>query len=121
MLLTMLKAKIHRAVVTAVDLDYEGSIMVDEELMEAAGILPFEQVQVVNIANGARFETYAIPGPRGGGDVALNGAAARLGLPGDRVIIMSYALVDEGEARTHRPAVVTVDAQNKRLPADAGT
>ncbi|MDI6710658.1 MAG: aspartate 1-decarboxylase [Thermoanaerobacterales bacterium] len=118
MLLTMLKAKIHRAVVTAVDLNYAGSITIDEELLEAAGILPYEQVQVVNTANGARFETYAIPGPRGGGTVALNGAAARLGLPGDRVIIMAYARMEEDEARAHRPAVVTVDAGNKVLPSN---
>lgn len=121
MLLTMLKAKIHRAVVTAVDLNYAGSITVDEELLEAAGILPYEQVQVVNIANGARFETYAIPGPRGGGTVALNGAAARLALPGDHVIIMAYGQMDETEARAHRPVVVTVDAENKKRPADGRT
>lgn len=117
MVLTMLKAKIHRAVVTAVDLNYAGSITVDEALLEAAGILPYEQVQVVNIANGARFETYAIPGPRGGGTVALNGAAARLAVPGDRVIIMAYARMDEAEARAHRPAVVTVDGKNRICPA----
>lgn len=111
--LKMLKSKIHRAKVTATDLDYEGSITVDEELLEAAGILVFEQVQVANLSNGARFETYVIPGARGSGTVTLNGAAARLAVPGDRVIIMAYAWCSENEVQGWAPRVVLVDGRNQ--------
>ncbi len=113
MLLAMLKAKIHRAVITDVNLSYTGSITIDEELLNASGILVHEKVQVVNLANGERFETYVIPGPRHSGAVILNGAAARLGLPGDPVIIMAYALMDEDEARNHQPRVILVDKNNR--------
>jgi len=114
MWLCLLKGKIHRARVTAADLHYMGSITVDQELMEAAGILPYERVQVVNINNGSRLETYALPGsPGGGGEVVLNGAAARWFSPGDLVIIMAYGFYTPEEARTHRPLVVLVDEKNR--------
>ncbi|NPV74212.1 MAG: aspartate 1-decarboxylase [Pelotomaculum sp.] len=120
MFLTMLKSKIHRATVTESNLNYMGSITIDEELMEAADILPNEKVQVVNNNNGARFETYVIKGPRGSGVICLNGAAARLVQPGDLVIIISYAIMDAGEARTYRPAVVMVDGRNKIVEVRRG-
>ena len=113
MLLNLLKGKIHCATVTEANLQYMGSITVDEELMERAGILPNERVQVVNNNNGARLETYTIPGPRGSGVVCLNGAAARCVQPGDVVIIMAYALFSEEEAKQHRPLVVMVDEKNR--------
>ena len=113
MLLNMLKGKIHCATVTEANLAYMGSITIDEELMEKAGILPNERVQVVDNNNGARLETYTIPGPRGSGVICLNGAAARLAQPGDIVIIMAYTLFTEEEGRTHKPKVVMVDEQNK--------
>ena len=112
MLLTVLKGKIHRAVVTQAELDYVGSITIDEQLMEAAGIQEYERVQVVDVENGRRLETYAITGVRDSGVVCLNGAAARLVQPGDRVIIMAYALMLPEEARASRPKVVFVDARN---------
>ena len=110
MLLTVLKGKIHRAVVTQAELDYVGSITIDEQLMEAAGIQEYERVQVVDVENGRRLETYAITGERDSGVVCLNGA--RLVQPGDRVIIMAYALMLPEEARASRPKVVFVDARN---------
>ncbi|MBF7082803.1 aspartate 1-decarboxylase [Desulfallas sp. Bu1-1] len=113
MLLTMFKSKIHRAVVTQADLNYVGSITIDEALMEAADILPNEKVQVVNNNNGARFETYVIPGPRDSGVICLNGAAARLVQPGDVVIIITYAMMNRDEARNFKPTVVLVDENNK--------
>ena len=113
MLLNMLKGKIHCATVTEANLAYMGSITSDEELMEKAGILPNERVQVVDNNNGARLETYTIPGPRGSGVICLNGAAARLAQPGDIVIIMAYALFTEEEGRAHKPKVVMVDEKNK--------
>ena len=113
MLLNMLKGKIHCATVTEANLAYMGSITIDEELMEKAGILPNERVQVVDNNNGARLETYTIPGPRGSGVICLNGAAARLAQPGDIVIIMAYALFTEEEGRVHKPKVVMVDEKNK--------
>lgn len=113
MLLNMLKGKIHCATVTEANLAYMGSITIDEELMEKAGILPNERVQVVDNNNGARLETYTIPGPRGSGVICLNGAAARLAQPGDIVIIMAYALFTEEESRVHKPKVVMVDEKNK--------
>ena len=113
MLLNMLKGKIHCARVTEANLQYMGSITIDEELMERAGILPNERVQVVDNNNGARLETYTIPGPRGSGVICLNGAAARCVQPGDVVIIMAYALFSEEEARSFRPSVVMVDEKNR--------
>ena len=109
----MWKSKIHRAVLTDADLNYMGSITIDRDLLEAADILPFEKVQVVNNNNGQRFETYAIEGEAGSGCVCLNGAAARLGQPGDILIILSYVQLDEKEARQHKPQVVFVDENNK--------
>jgi len=111
----MLKSKIHRAVLTGTELDYEGSIAIDRRLMEAADLLPGEQVHVLNINNGSRLETYVIEAPAGSGTVMLNGAAARLGCKGDLVIILSYATMSEEEARSYRPKVVRVDAKNQLL------
>ncbi len=107
---TMLKGKIHRASVTDANVNYEGSITIDRKLMEAADILPFEQVDVVNVNNGARFTTYAIEGEPG--EICINGAAARLAVKGDIVIILSYKQVTEEEARRHTPVLVYVDAAN---------
>lgn len=115
MLLTMLRGKLHRATVTEKNLNYSGSITIDEALLEAADILPGEMVQVVNLNNGARFETYTIAGPRNSGIVALNGAAARLAEPGDKVIVMAYALVPYQEARGLKPRIVLVDEANRVL------
>ncbi|MGQ9512083.1 aspartate 1-decarboxylase [Thermodesulfitimonas sp.] len=113
MLLTMLRGKIHRATVKETNLNYAGSITIDEALLDAADILPGERVQVVNINNGARLETYAIAGPRESGIVALNGAAARLGEPGDKIIIIAYAFIPYQEARGFRPRIVVVDENNR--------
>jgi len=113
MMLNLLKGKIHCATVTEANLQYMGSITIDEELMEQAGILPNERVQVVDNNNGARLETYTIPGPRGSGVVCLNGAAARCVQPGDVVIIMAYAFFTEEEAKGYQPLVVMVDEKNK--------
>jgi aspartate 1-decarboxylase len=110
---TMLKSKIHRATVTDANVDYVGSITIDSDLMKAADILPYEKVHVVDIDNGARLETYAIEGPSGSGAIEMNGAAARLVAKGDLIIIMSYAQVDETEARKLRPTVVLVDERNR--------
>jgi aspartate 1-decarboxylase len=107
------KSKIHRAVVTGAQLHYVGSITIDAELMRAADLVPYEQVQVVNVNNGARFETYVIPGAPGSGEVCLNGAAARLAVPGDLVIVISYASYDETEVVAHAPVVVFVDERNR--------
>ncbi len=118
--LTMMKAKIHRATVTNADLDYEGSITVDPALLEASGILPYEQVDVLNITNGARFTTYAIEGGTpGAGEMQVNGAAARLVQKGDLVIVVAYAQMEAAEARAHVPTVILVDAQNRPKPAQA--
>lgn len=113
MTLTMLKSKIHRATVVEANLDYVGSITVDPDLLETAGILEYEKVTVVDITNGARLETYTIEGERGSGMICLNGAAAKLINKGDIVIIMAYAQVDETEAKTMKPKVVFVDENNK--------
>lgn len=113
MFLTMFKSKIHRAVVTEANLNYLGSITIDRALMDAAGIMVHEKVQVVNVNNGARLETYVIPGAAGSGTVCLNGAAARLVQPRDAVIIIAYALMSREEALAHRPTVVLVDGQNR--------
>ena len=109
---TMLKSKIHRAHVTGANIDYEGSITIDKKLMLAADILPYEKVHVVNIHNGARFETYAIVGDEGSGAICLNGAAARLADRGDIIIILSYSMVSEEEAVSMSPRIVHVDANN---------
>ena len=108
----MLKSKIHRARITTLNIDYEGSITIDRTLMEAADILPFEQVQVVNLNNGARFTTYTICGEPGSGEIGLNGAAARLAAKGDTIIIISYCHMEDEEARHHIPTIVRVDARN---------
>ncbi|MFO7192964.1 MULTISPECIES: aspartate 1-decarboxylase [Thermocrispum] len=113
MLRTMLKSKIHRATVTQADLHYVGSVTVDEDLMTAADLLPGEQVAIVDITNGARLETYVIPGAAGSGVIGINGAAAHLVHPGDLVILMSYAQMDDAEAATYQPKIVFVDADNK--------
>ena len=112
MTLEMLKGKIHRATVVQAELDYVGSITVDEELLEAAGILEYEKVQIVDINNGSRFETYTICGERGSGMICLNGAAARCVSTGDKIIIMAYAGVDAKDAKEHKPKVVFVDEKN---------
>jgi aspartate 1-decarboxylase len=109
----MLKSKVHRATVTQADLHYVGSVTVDEDLMDAADLLPGEQVAIVDINNGARLETYVIPGRRGSGVIGINGAAARLVAPGDLVILISYAVLDDAEARRYLPKVVFVDAENR--------
>ena len=118
MLRTMLKSKIHRATVTASDLHYVGSITVDPELLEAADILEHEQVAVVDVNNGARFETYTIPGERGSGEIKVNGAAARLVHHGDTIIVISYAQYTREEMEHYEPRVVHVDAQNRIVTVD---
>ncbi len=111
---TMLKSKIHRATVTHADLHYVGSVTIDADLMEAADLLEGEQVTIVDIDNGNRLVTYAITGQRGSGVIGINGAAAHLVHPGDLVILIAYATMDDAEARTHRPRVVFVDAANRQ-------
>ncbi len=111
--ITMLKGKIHRAVVTQAELNYVGSITVDSDLMKAAGILEYEKVQIVDVENGNRFETYTIAGEPGSGMICLNGAAARQVLVGDHVIIMAYCDLSAEEAGSHKPGVVFVDEHNK--------
>ena len=113
MLRTMMKSKIHRATVTQADLHYVGSVTVDEDLLDAADLLPGELVHVVDITNGARLETYTIAGERGSGVIGINGAAARLVQPGDLVILIGYAQMETAEARSFRPHVVFVDAENR--------
>ncbi len=113
MVLNMLKGKIHRATVVQAELDYVGSITVDEDLMEAAGILEYEKVTVADVNNGKRLETYVIAGERGSGMICLNGAAAHYVEVGDKVIIMCYAQMDEAEARAFQPHVVFVDEKNR--------
>ena len=112
MMRIMMKSKIHRATVTQADLDYVGSVTIDADLLDAADLLEGEQVALVDNTNGARIETYVIPGPRGSGVIGINGAAAHLVHPGDVVIIMSYAMMDEAAARALAPTVVHVDADN---------
>jgi aspartate 1-decarboxylase len=109
----MMKGKIHRATVTEANLNYVGSITIDEEILEKVDILPNERVQVVNNNNGARLETYVIPGERGSGVICLNGAAARKVQPGDQVIIMSYVMLEEEEARKHQPKIAIMDENNR--------
>jgi len=111
---TLLKSKIHRVHITDANLNYEGSLTIDSDLMEAANILPYEEIKIYNIYNGARFGTYAIAGPAGNGDICLNGAAARMGAPGDLIIIATYANYNEAETATHKPIIVLVDSQNRK-------
>jgi len=113
MLLTMLKAKLHRATVTGVDMHYEGSIGIDCDLLDASGILPHEQVDVLNINTGARFTTYAIEAARGSRDISVNGAAARLVQPGDKVIVIAYCQIPAEEARNYHPTVVLLGDGNE--------
>ena len=113
MMRTMLKSKIHRATDTQADLHYVGSVTIDEDLLDAADLLPGEQVAIVDVTNGARLETYVIPGARGSGVIGINGAAAHLVHPGDLVIMISYGQMDESEAKSHIPRVVHVDADNR--------
>lgn len=113
MILNMLKCKLHRATVTEADLDYEGSITIDRDLMDEAGLLLFEQVDVLDITNGNRLTTYVIEGDRGSGEICINGAAAHLVQKGDLVIICAYAQMDEEQAKTFKPDIVLLDADNK--------
>ena len=113
MLRLMLRAKIHRATVTDANLEYEGSLTVDPVLLEAAGILPYEQVSVSNLNNGERFETYVIPGKRGAGEMVLNGPTARKGARGDKVIVFCYEYYNEQELKTFKPRLVYVDEANR--------
>ncbi len=113
MLLTMMKAKLHRATVTQADLEYEGSIAIDSDLLEASGILPHEQVDVLNISTGHRFTTYAIEAPRGSRTIGVNGAAARLVQKGDKVIIVAYCQIEAELARNYNPSVVLLDDRNE--------
>ena len=110
----LLKSKIHRARITDSNLHYEGSLTIDADLMKAADILPFEQIKIYNVNNGARFDTYAIEGPAGNGDICLNGAAARMGAVGDLIIIATYGHYDTAEIAAHEPKIVLVDSRNKR-------
>ena len=121
MLITLCKSKLHRATVTQAALHYEGSITIDAVLMDAAGIVPFEQVHVVDLNNGARFETYAIEGQAESGTICVNGAAARLVQPGDHVIVIAYAQMTPEEAKRHRPVILLLNADNtirERITAD---
>lgn len=113
MLVTLMKAKLHRATVTRADLDYEGSISIDKDLLDASGILAHEQVDVLNINNGARFTTYAIEAARGSRTIGVNGAAARLVQPGDKVIVVAYGMLPSEEARNYAPTVVLLDDENR--------
>jgi aspartate 1-decarboxylase len=118
---TLMKSKIHRATITDANLGYEGSITIDRDLMDAADLLTYEQVHVLDIDNGARFETYVIEGERGSGTVCVNGAAARLVHPQDKIIIISYGLYEEAELAEAEPVVVTVDERNRMLPRLSST
>ena len=115
MFITVLKSKLHRVRVTQAELHYVGSVTVDEDLLDAAGLLTHEKVQIVNVNNGERLETYTIPGPRGSGVICLNGAAARKAMVGDVLIIISYGLMTPEEAKTHQPTVVFVDEHNRLI------
>ncbi|UCE65659.1 MAG: aspartate 1-decarboxylase [Candidatus Zixiibacteriota bacterium] len=113
MQITVMKSKIHRATVTGADLNYEGSISIDRNLLDTAGIMVYEKVQIVNLNNGTRFETYVIEGKAGSGEVMLNGPAARLGQVGDLIIIIAYATIHKEEADKFKPTIVIVDSNNK--------
>jgi len=117
MQIQVLKGKIHRATVTDTSLHYTGSITIDEDLMDAAGIVPYEKVLVADVDNGTRHETYVVKGPRGSGVVCVMGAAARLVNTGDKVIIMAFGIIEQKEAAGHRPRLVLVDEQNKVVPS----
>lgn len=116
----MFHAKIHRARVTEADLDYVGSVTVDQDLLDAAGILPYEQVDIYDLTNGARLTTYALPGERGSGEIKINGAAAHLVKPGDLVILVAYGVFEEEEAKGLKPTVVLVDERNRILEVRKG-
>ncbi|WP_028348714.1 aspartate 1-decarboxylase [Bradyrhizobium murdochi] len=116
MQITLMKGKIHRASVTEADLHYDGSISIDRTLLDAAGFLINERVEIYNIETGARFATYVIEAPKGSGTISLNGAAARIAMPGEKIIIVAYASFDEAEAKVFRPRVVLVDQENRILP-----
>jgi aspartate 1-decarboxylase len=116
---TFFKSKIHRATVTHADLEYEGSVTIDEDLMDAAGFWDYEAVHIWNITRGTRLQTYAIKGQRGSGVICINGAAAHLNKPGDMVILATFAEMEEAEARNHEPTVVLVDRQNRIVAKDA--
>lgn len=120
MLVNMMKSKIHRATITEADLHYVGSLTLDPDLMEAASMHPFERVQVLNLSNGARFETYVIEGKRGSRTVCLNGPAARLGHKGDLIIALTYCMLTPEEAKTHQPCIVHVDQYNAITGVTAG-
>ncbi len=109
----LLRAKIHRATVTQADLDYVGSVSIDEDLLDAAGIVEWEKVAVLDVTNGSRLETYAIKAPRGSGEICINGAAAHLVNPGDLVILLAFQGIEEGEIDSHEPRIVHVDENNK--------
>ncbi|MDZ4121909.1 MAG: aspartate 1-decarboxylase [Candidatus Cloacimonadaceae bacterium] len=111
----ILLSKLHRATVTECDLNYNGSISIDEDLIELAGLREFERVEIFNINNGARFSTYVILGKRGSGEIGINGAAARLAQPGDKVIIINYGFMNDEEIQAHRPTIVILDENNKAL------
>src|SRR5690242_461449 len=113
MQIKLLKSKLHLAAVTGSDLNYHGSLTIDPVLMESVGIVPYEAILVSNVATGARAETYALPGIRGAGQIELNGAMARLGAVGDRVIVMAFAMMDPSEVEGHRPRVVALDSRNR--------
>ena len=115
---TFFKAKIHRATVTHADLDYEGSVSIDEDLLDASGILEYEAIHVWNITSGSRLQTYAIKGQRGSGVICINGAAAHLNRPGDLVILATFAELEEAEVRGFKPTVVLVDAKNRLVAKD---
>ena len=109
----MLSAKIHRATITQANLNYEGSLTIDKDLMDAVGIAPFEKIKIYNINNGERFDTYAIEGPRGSGIICLNGAAARKGMPGDLVIVVTYGIYTEEELKDYHPRIVLLNERNQ--------
>jgi aspartate 1-decarboxylase len=119
MRLNVFKSKIHRATVTHADLEYEGSVTVDSDLLDAAEILPYEAVHIWNVTRGSRLMTYALPGPRGSGAICVNGAAAHLNKPGDLVILATFAEMTREEAQKHRPVVVRVDAENRKTDDDS--
>jgi aspartate 1-decarboxylase len=119
MRLNVFKSKIHRATVTHADLEYEGSVTVDSDLLDAAEILPYEAVHIWNVTRGTRLMTYALPGPRGSGAICVNGAAAHLNKPGDLVILATFAEMSREEAQVYRPVVVRVDAQNRKTDDDS--
>ncbi len=116
MLITMLKSKLHHARVTQCELEYNGSLTIDRDLMDGVRLRPYEKILVANMANGERFETYAIPAPRGSGTICLNGATAHKGAVGDRLIIFAFAHMDEDEVAAHHPLITVLDAHNRALP-----